>query len=232
MGQTRQIDESLSALMDGEAQDLELRRILKESADKESSVRDDWSRLHVAQSALHGNDDALAFSDWDISGAVSAAIADEPAHKSGSKPAASVPNWMKPLASVAIAAGVAAVVVFGFGEGVVLPGQSDGGTQVAASADPATEGSRAYPAFSKPASGGVTVGATPLVAPRYEGERNPNDRVVSQDAIERFNLFLQKHTERAALNNGQGVMSYARAEQSVQPAQEAQPAVEQEKAEQ
>jgi sigma-E factor negative regulatory protein RseA len=215
MVQNRQIDESLSALMDGEAQDLEVRRILKKSESIDDATRDDWARLHLAKSALHADDDALAFAKWDISAQVSAAIADEANIGSSQK---TTPTWLKPFASVAVAAGVAAVVVFGFGGGVLLPGQNggDGGTNIAATSQ--QEGSRAYPAYSKPAAGGVTVGATPLIAPRFEGDRGTSEQAVSKDAIERFNLFLQKHTERAALNNGPGVVSYARNEQAM-PAQ-------------
>ncbi len=46
------IKETLSALMDGEASELELRRILKES-EGDQSVLDTWSRYHLVQSVLH-----------------------------------------------------------------------------------------------------------------------------------------------------------------------------------
>lgn len=205
--------ETLSALIDGEAQELELRRLLRED---QAAVDDHWRRLQRQQAALNSDDERMAFAHLDISAAVSAALADEPALSE--QPAEGKPvgqqsersAWWRPMASVAVAAGVAAVVVFGVGDGAPwLPGGgSEPETEVAASSAPG--GSRAYPAFSRPQAGSVTVGATPIVAPRYEGERSEEPPQISPEAIARFQEYLKKHTERAALNNGQGVMSYAR----------------------
>jgi len=63
------IRESLSALMDGEASELELRRIL--SADQ-NEIRQDWAELHRGQDLLKGNDQR--FAGWDISSRVMAEI--------------------------------------------------------------------------------------------------------------------------------------------------------------
>ncbi len=184
--------ESLSALMDGEASELELRRILKD-ADPDSQAY--WGRLHKQRGAMHGEPH---FPALDISASVSAAIAREGAHTA--KP---VFEWRKPLAGVAVAASVAALVVFGLGGN---PGQA-GAPLVADSEAPVAvqEGGRVYLASPQTSVGAVTasVSSTPGSVPRYQ-------HVDDQQSRKRFERFLQQHTERAALNNGQGMVTYAR----------------------
>src|SRR5690606_13634855 len=68
------LHESLSAVMDNEADELELRRVL--AADGESEMRATWSRYQVARAAMHRE---LIEPRMDIASAVSAALADEPA---------------------------------------------------------------------------------------------------------------------------------------------------------
>lgn len=70
----QKINESLSALMDGEASDLEIRRVLK-SEDAELDQR--WQRYHLASAAMRKDRD-LGFGSIDVSASVSAAIAEEP----------------------------------------------------------------------------------------------------------------------------------------------------------
>lgn len=67
------LHESLSAVMDNEADDLELRRVL--AADGESEVRATWARYQLARAAMHKE---LLEPRLDIASAVSAALADEP----------------------------------------------------------------------------------------------------------------------------------------------------------
>ncbi|MES2819851.1 MAG: RseA family anti-sigma factor [Pseudomonadota bacterium] len=67
------LQESLSAVMDNEADELELRRLLAASDDPQ--LRSTWSRYQVARAAMHKD---LLLPDLDIAAAVSAALADEP----------------------------------------------------------------------------------------------------------------------------------------------------------
>lgn len=112
------ISESLSALMDGEASDIEIRRVLK-CEDADLSRR--WQRYHLASAAMRRDSDS-GFGSMALSASVSAAIAREPsfgsAAKAGSKvsPATAkstmVHLWSS-LGRVAVAASVAGAVVIG-----------------------------------------------------------------------------------------------------------------------
>lgn len=94
--------ESLSALMDGEADDLELRRLLKTmEQDAELSAR--WERYHLAQAVLHGQGKIV---NTDIADRVSQAIAQEPALE-----VAPVGGFRQQLGRIAVAACVAIVAV-------------------------------------------------------------------------------------------------------------------------
>merc|ERR1712110_362970 len=68
------LHESLSAVLDNEADELELRRVL--SAEGDNEMRSTWSRYQIARAAMHKE---LIEPRLDIASAVSAALADEPA---------------------------------------------------------------------------------------------------------------------------------------------------------
>lgn len=94
--------ESLSALMDGEADDLELRRVLK-SMDQDSELAGQWERFHLAQSVLHDQGKPLSASFADR---VSQAIDQEPELQ-----ARPIVGFRQQLGRVAVAACVAIVAV-------------------------------------------------------------------------------------------------------------------------
>jgi sigma-E factor negative regulatory protein RseA len=103
--------ESVSALMDGEADELELRRLL--SSESFPIARETWVDLQRVRGGFNGIESALA--GLDISARVQSALSDQGA---GTQlPASSVQmgswRWWKPVASVAVAASMAAVVVVG-----------------------------------------------------------------------------------------------------------------------
>ncbi|MEH6469819.1 MAG: MucB/RseB C-terminal domain-containing protein [Halopseudomonas sp.] len=100
------IKQSMSALMDDEAGELELRRALKELDSETSSA---WTRYHIARSALKG--DAPSQPQIDISDRVMAELDQEPVYDQSVKSASRF-QW-RPLGSVAIAASVTMMVIFG-----------------------------------------------------------------------------------------------------------------------
>ncbi len=105
-----QMGEALSALKDGEADELELRRLLKHGDPQE--VDQQWRAMHSITDTINGR--ATVFRDWDISARVAAAIADEPVLSSqASTTATKGVSWYKPVAGFAVAASVALAVVFG-----------------------------------------------------------------------------------------------------------------------
>jgi hypothetical protein len=89
------LQESLSAVMDNEADELELRRVLNAFDDAET--RDTWSRYQVARAVMHKD---LLIPRLDIAAAVSAALADE------AVPAKAARGPWRSLGRLAVAASV------------------------------------------------------------------------------------------------------------------------------
>ncbi len=102
--------ESLSALLDNEADDLEIRRVLK-YCEQNPALLETWERFSLVQALLH--EPAVPVSA-DLALAISAQIAEEPLAVSAHsvKPAIGKPsNWQQYFAKVAIAASVALVFI-------------------------------------------------------------------------------------------------------------------------
>lgn len=184
--------ESMSALMDGEASELEIRRLLKED---NPELREEWTRQHLTRSALH--DEPVRPLSMDLQAAVRSAIDDEGQHSSA--PA----GWRRQLASVAVAASVAAVVVFGV-NGYQGLGQDAAPAMASAPVS--------APSDMGTAVGSVTASANGGTEPRaWDTPMNPERKA-------RFDAYLRRHTEGAVYNSGPGMMSWARVV-SQQPAE-------------
>lgn len=182
--------ESVSALVDGEASAMELRRILTNSDSAE--VRDRWRAYQLTRGALAG--DSLQFAHIDLSVRVGAALADD-------APSTAEPggfSWRKSMGGFAVAATVAAVVVIG-GQALQPTGEP------ALVADTAGKG-RVYPApqTAAPAVGDGTLSAD------FSGISPASAIDPDREAAQRLEKLLLQHTERAAGNNGQGMISFAR----------------------
>ena len=96
------LQESLSAVMDNEADELELRRVL--SAIDDAETRATWSRYQVARAVMHKD---LLDPKLDLAAAVSAALADE------AVPAKSKSRAWRSLGRLAVAASVTVAVLAG-----------------------------------------------------------------------------------------------------------------------
>ena len=72
--------ESISALMDNEVDDLELRRLLKEMETNDELARV-WSRYHVARAVLHKELPVSANTSIDLTARVRAALQEESSHR-------------------------------------------------------------------------------------------------------------------------------------------------------
>lgn len=103
------INESLSALMDDEVNEFELRRTLDQL---DAEAMSTWSRYQVGRSAL--NAEAPKDPKLDISASVMAALENEPTYSASPQPQkrGKTFNW-RPFGSVAIAASVTMMVIFG-----------------------------------------------------------------------------------------------------------------------
>lgn len=130
-----QDQETLSALLDNEADELELRRILKKAA-AESELLDAWQRMSLVQAVLH--DDNLKVSRHlnvpgpEFSAVVMQAIEQEPLPGSGAGSfgdhaddytgqTRGVVQWTRPLAKLGIAASVALAFFLGMQTAIYQP---------------------------------------------------------------------------------------------------------------
>lgn len=210
-----QLRESVSAVMDGEADELELRRVL--SKDNADVVRSTWSRYHAVRDAMQGNQAELSFSGWDISSRVSQAIEEETVTVSKPQWRAS---WLRPAAGSAVAASirpaagfaVAASVAFAVVVGVQSLQPTNVGNEPAVFAAQPTATNRVYPVHSSIASapGNMRVGVNYDSAGVLPGASAASKAAADNEAQKRLEKYILRHTQRAALNNGSGLISFAR----------------------
>ncbi|HHK2845982.1 TPA: sigma-E factor negative regulatory protein [Pseudomonas aeruginosa] len=111
------LQETLSAVMDNEADELELRRVLA-ACGEDAELRSTWSRYQLARSVMHREP---TLPKLDIAAAVSAALADEAA-----PPKAEKGPW-RMVGRLAVAASVTLAVL----AGVRLYNQNDALPQMA-----------------------------------------------------------------------------------------------------
>lgn len=194
--------ESLSALMDDEANELELERVLAQVA-QDPELRRSWIRYNAAQQAVQGSQ--IACLDWDISERVKSSL--EVLSATDPVPAGIgfKQRMFRPLVSLAVAASVAATVVIG-GQQLALIGSDDVygyGRSVATNASPVgmlnSLGSAAVQA-----SYGMQ--AVPILEPA-------SSKAYQELALQRQRKYMQEHAEQAALNAPQGLIPFARVSQ-------------------
>lgn len=177
--------EALSALMDNEVGDFELRSLLKQSAGSDE-LSGQWQRYHVASSVLKQEQVATG----DISASVMAALEDEPllsvtsSESAPLKKTKSGVSFWKPLASMAVAASVTAVVILG--------GQNFGLGQSAAMAPDLAQAPAPERAFSQP---GFTVPRdfmqAQFGAPRIPQEADKNEDIIRLNSG--LNDYINQH---------------------------------------
>lgn len=215
-------DESLSALMDNEATELELHRLLKAS-EEDGELRQSWQRYQVIGSAMRGDLPAGCYSD--LSASISAAIADEPAPESneelnatseGSLSAGKVVKLWSSLGRMAVAASVAGAVVFGV-QNYQSPLSADAAYTVATSASMPS----GLPAgYGAPALSARTVSAATYMpsVPERQVSFVPRQSAPDERLSKEYNAELQaylnhlmlEHAEHAALNGSRGMLPFAR----------------------
>ena len=202
---SEQLREALSALKDGEAEELELRRLLKHGSNPD--LDEQWKMMHHLSDAVTGR--APQFAQWDISAKVSAAIADESSYNmaANQQQSAGHKNWFKPVAGFAVAASVAMAVVMG-AQTLTMGTSLSGGEPAIAS----TSSGRVFPAnISSSAVGSVNVNASFSQAAAVPGSGLSKAVLMGDLAAEqRLDRYMLQHTEQSALNNGQGMINFAR----------------------
>lgn len=216
--------ESISALVDNHASELELQRILK-SSELDPEVKATWSRYQIASAAMRRDLPILEISDF--ADRVSATLDQEEIHSTAllttSEPGASKKtSWWQNVSRFAVAASVAG--------GVVLFAQNYGSVEQeipSAVATARVEASAPAMATSLPAG----YHAQPLTARAvglhsgYESRQQDNRQVVfvprssssqvnpqisSEEVRDYLNQLIEEHADNAALNSGQGMLPFAR----------------------
>lgn len=186
------LQESLSAVMDNQADELELRRVLAASDDPE--LRATWMRYQLARAVMHKD---LLEPRLDIAAAVSAALADEPAHTAAT-PQRGV--W-RSVGRLAVAASVTVAVL----AGVRLYNQDDiAGAQLAQQSS--------QPVLNIPQVSGPAM----LAGFNASGEPNASPVTAPSQAQpgwyeQRLPAYLRQHAQQAAMGANEGALPYARA---------------------
>lgn len=197
--------ETVSALMDDEAEQLELRRVLH-AGEQDEEVRRTWERYQMARSVMHKE-------SWqpniDLSAGIAAALADE------SSPAvAPVRNarWKTQLGRVAVAASVTVAVLVG----VRMVNQDTAMDASIASAErsaPAVSAaSVSAVAASAPANGSVRAGPVLAGFSSLDGQSEKQAKPAAPSAWQeqRIGDYLRRHAESSAQAAPQ-LVPYARA---------------------
>ena len=195
------IGESLSALMDDEADELELERVLVQVS-KDQDTRRAWMRYNMAQQALQGSQ--IDHVDWDISERVKSSLEGLTETHPKRQTLGFKQRMARPFVSLAVAASVAATVVIG-GQQLALIGNSDQqyDRSVATNASPVGM-LNSLGAATVQANYGMQ--ATPVL--------QPATRTAYQElALQRQRKYMQEHAEQAALNAPQGLIPFARVPQ-------------------
>lgn len=215
--------ESISALMDNQASELELQRILKAS-EQDAEVKATWSRYQIVSSFLRGEHlrgeglrgEQLPEINSDFAARISAAIAAEDTLVAEPVPAAkkAQQGWFYQLGRVALVASVAGGMIIGVGTTQVT-------TQVASNTVvtpvPIEAAVNLPSGINSPAINTRNV----AVQTGYETRPQENRRVmfqprqagttVSDEEVSRYvNQMIKAHSDNAAMNSGQGVLPYAR----------------------
>lgn len=205
-----QIKESLSALMDGQADELEVRRVLK-SISEDDELRDTWRRHQMAAAAMRRE---LPVQVVDYSSAIRDAIEDEPAIGTNT----AVGRFLKPLGRFAVAASVTAIAVLGvqqYGQPVntTAPLASVEEVQV----DIGEPQLRTAAEFGIPRVTARTVSTSSNPAQGYTAPQSVvqvsnvvPDQVTREQVQAYLNELMLQHTEHAAMNTNQGMLPFAR----------------------
>ena len=199
---TERMRESLSALLDDEANELELERILSRIAD-DGELRQTWVRYNAVRATVSGHQ--LAHIKLDISTQVRQAIAEQRAPAAAHTATSLRQRFLRPVASLAIAASVAATVVIGGQQLAQIGGADPYGND------------RAVAASASPVGLVNSLGATTVQA-SYGTQSvpvlQPATRTAYQElARQRMQKYMQEHAEQAALNSPQGLIPFARVPQ-------------------
>jgi sigma-E factor negative regulatory protein RseA len=225
--------ESLSALMDNQASELEIQRLLK-ALDADPELKSTWSRYQIASAGLKKDLSVMASSGF--AARISAAIDAEETYSAQSQPAAqevvnrgtggnviAMPlRWWQQAGRVAVAASVAGALIVGVQQYQAVAPQTaefEDNTPVTtpAAVNNETKAANLPSGINAPALSARTV----AVQSGYESRPQENRRVMfvprqqaapiyNEDVSIYVNQLIQEHTDNASTNSGQGMLPYTR----------------------
>lgn len=215
-GENASLRESLSALMDGETTEFEVRSTLRAIAGQERSaqaaygafgLRDTWHRYQLASLAMHGE---FPLELVDLSARVRAAIDAEPALG-----VSRLRRWVSPLGRIAVAASVAAIAVLAIQQfqpdaplatatavvGVNVSGDvATAPEQMAAPVQP-------LPGFHFPRVGARTVSMDSFERPQQRAEMVGGLTLVNQVSQQQIQAYLNALIVNHAERDSSGVIA-------------------------
>ena len=226
------LTESLSALMDNQASELEIQRLLK-ALDADPELKSTWSRYQIASAGLKGDLPVMASSSF--AARVSAAIDAEEtyslqpslahqqvANQTTAGNVVALPmRWWQQAGRVAVAASVAGALIVGVQQyQTVAPTAEFAANAPAAvpvAANTETRAANLPSGINAPALSARTV----AVQSGYESRPQENRRVMfvprqeaapiyNEDVSTYVNQLIQEHTDNASINSGQGMLPYTR----------------------
>jgi sigma-E factor negative regulatory protein RseA len=225
--------ESLSALMDNQASELEIQRLLK-ALDADPELKSTWSRYQIASAGLKKDLSVMASSGF--AARISAAIDAEETYSAQSQPAAqevvnrgtggnviAMPlRWWQQAGRVAVAASVAGALIVGVQQYQAVAPQTaefadNTPVTTPAAVNNETKAANLPSGINAPALSARTV----AVQSGYESRPQENRRVMfvprqqaapiyNEDVSIYVNQLIQEHTDNASTNSGQGMLPYTR----------------------
>ena len=208
-----QLSETISAIMDSQADDLEVRRLLKAldnaSEEQAAAILAQWESFHTIGSVLRNeslsnNEAPTMRASSSFAASVSSAIADEaPMDKTIRQPSKSEPIWQR--------FAVAATVTL-----AVLVGMQEYESMQAGDASYTADNTVTVPAL-KSVDESVDKSLVDLTTVQLassevvlESSMSETKKLEAIEAQERLNEYLLKHTNHAAKQSGQGMIPFAR----------------------
>jgi sigma-E factor negative regulatory protein RseA len=203
---SEQLKESLSAVMDGEADEFEIRRVLNEAAE-DSELRGVWERYHLVSSVIRGEGRKLGAGTlgWEFWAQIDAEAATT---NSGVLPVEAPPEsvrnaprwaWIQRIAGIGVAAGVAAAVIIVFG--ARAPGD-DAATLNAATLNAATLNAATLNAGMPTAQvSQIQQSDIQTMPAAFDDEQPINDVYPSSLDLQRAQAYMLHHAHQVALTN-------------------------------
>ena len=195
---SERLQESLSAVIDGEANELELERVLSRIGSDEE-LRQTWVRYSAVHTLNAGGQ--IATMSLDVSQSVREAIASDGRREGVQKSAGAAQRFLKPFASFAVAASVAATVVIG-GQQLYQIGEDPYQNNIAGAS----------------AVGFINSAGATAIQASYGTQSLPTLQPTVKTAYrelarQRMQKYMQEHAEHAALNSPGGLIPFSRVQE-------------------